>query len=217
MAFSLDEVSLRLILSLLLAGAIGWQRERAQRPAGLRTHILVGMGATLLTLTSISVKGADPMRLAAGIVTGVGFIGAGTIMRSTPTEVRGLTTAASIWMVAGVGIAVGAGFYWGAVLTTILAFLTLTLLKGVERRYTRRGREKVITVEGMNRPGLLGEVGTLLGKYGIDIKDIELRVEETSATMHLRVEIPSSCNLQEVIEGLQRLGGVAVVELGREE
>jgi putative Mg2+ transporter-C (MgtC) family protein len=155
------------------------------------------------------------MRLASGIVTGIGFIGAGTIIRSTPTEVRGLTTAASIWMIAGVGIAVGVGFYWGAVIATFFAYLILVLLKRVERGFHRE-RERLITIEGRNRPGLLGEIGTILGNYGIDIRDIELKIEVEIATIELRVDIPSLEGIEEVIQKIKELDGVEAVKLSRE-
>lgn len=215
LSIPLQEVALRLFIALLLSGVVGWQREITQRPAGLRTHMLVCLGATLLTLVSVSIPGADPMRLASGIVTGIGFIGAGTIIRSTPTEVRGLTTAASIWMIAGVGIAVGVGFYWGALLTTLFAYGILVLLKKVERVY-RREQERLLTLEGRNRPGLLGEIGTILGSYGIDIRDIEITVQAQRASMELRVDIPSMGKIQEVIQKLKSLEGIELVKLSRE-
>ncbi|MBC7329497.1 MgtC/SapB family protein [bacterium] len=209
------EVALRLFVSLFLSAIVGWQREIAQRPAGLRTHMLVCLGSTLLTIVSVSIVGTDPMRLASGIVTGIGFIGAGTIIRSTPTEVRGLTTAASIWMIAGVGIAVGVGFYWGAIIATFFAYIILVLLKRVERGFHRE-RERIITIEGKNRPGLLGEIGTILGNYGIDIRDIELKIEVEIATIELRVDIPSIEGIDEVIQKIKELEGVGTVKLSRE-
>lgn len=210
-----QEVALRLFAALFFSGIVGWQREISQRPAGLRTHMLVCLGSTLLTLVSVSTPGADPMRLASGIVTGIGFIGAGTIIRSTATEVRGLTTAASIWMIAGVGIAVGVGFYWGALLTTLLAYCILVLLKRVEKIYHRE-QERLLTIEGRDRPGLLGEIGTVLGSYGVDIKDIEMTVEADKVSMELRVDVPLRENIQEVTQKLKCLEGIDLVKLSRE-
>lgn len=215
MSISPQEVAVRLLIALVLSGIVGWQREIAQRPAGLRTHMLVCLGATLLTLVSVSITGADPMRLASGIVTGIGFIGAGTIIRSTPTEVRGLTTAASIWMIAGVGIAVGVGFYWGAVLTTFLAYIVLVVLKRVERLHHKE-QERLLTIRGKNRPGLLGEIGTVLGTYGIDIRDIEIVIEGDRATIELRVDIPGINDIQDVTLKLKSLDGIELVKLSRE-
>ena len=117
-----------LILSWFLGGLIGWQREVKGHAAGLRTHALVCGGSCLLSLLSFSGQGGDKGRIAAQVITGIGFLGAGVILRRGAT-VRGLTTAATVWLVAGVGIAVGAGSHFAAlaVLTTFLTLLTLAM------------------------------------------------------------------------------------------
>lgn len=121
------EIIGRLIVSLLLATIIGIEREHVRRPAGLRTHILVSVGATLITLIAIDGLSSDtPSRLIVGVVTGIGFLGAGTIFRAKD-HVVGLTTAASIWSVAAVGIAVGAGYYLAAIVTALIMYLTLKI------------------------------------------------------------------------------------------
>ncbi|MFC1566824.1 MgtC/SapB family protein [bacterium] len=132
------DTALRLVLAAVLGGVLGMEREKQKRSAGLRTHILVCLGSTLIMLVSIYVfqiftKGetADPSRIAASVVTGIGFLGAGAIIRSRE-NVIGLTTAASIWVSAGIGLAVGCGFYIGAFMATLIAFLTLGILKNVE-------------------------------------------------------------------------------------
>ena len=118
---------IRLILGFILRGIVGLEREVSLKPAGLRTHVLVGLGSTLLTVLSIDAfPGADPSRVAASIVVGIGFLGAGTILK-TKEKVIGLTTAATLWIVASIGVATGAGFYLLAILTTILAFCVLKL------------------------------------------------------------------------------------------
>ena len=128
----------RLILSVLLSGLIGFERQLHKRTAGLRTHILVALGSCLIMLTSLYVfdiyKGiaaVDPSRIAAGVITGIGFLGAGAIIRE-PEGIKGLTTAASLWVVAGIGLAVGCGFYLAAITTTTLAFLALFFLRHAE-------------------------------------------------------------------------------------
>src|SRR5680860_783742 len=115
------------IIACICGGIIGYEREKTDRPAGLRTHTLVCLGSTVFTLISYYgfTGGFDPSRLAAGIVTGIGFIGAGVIFRQG-IFVRGVTTAASIWVVASIGIAIGTKLYYLAFLTTILGFLILT-------------------------------------------------------------------------------------------
>jgi putative Mg2+ transporter-C (MgtC) family protein len=133
------ELMLRVLLAFLLGGVLGFERERTGRPAGLRTHMLVCAGSVCFTI--VGVQGfqtpegmmRDPARVAAQVVAGVGFLGAGTIFR-TPSTVRGLTTAASIWLVAAIGMLVGAGMYLLALFTTLLGYVTLTWLRPARRR-----------------------------------------------------------------------------------
>ena len=128
----------RIFLGFVLGAVLGWQRERSDRPAGLRTHMLVSAGSTAFTVVSIygfleqgTIR--DPARVAAQIVTGVGFLGAGTIWR-TPSAVRGLTTAASIWLAAAIGMFAGAGMYLLAIVTAILGYICLEWLRPPSRR-----------------------------------------------------------------------------------
>lgn len=121
------ELVARLVLGFILSGLVGLEREVSLKPAGLRTHILVGLGSTLLTILSLhAFPGSEPSRVAASIVVGIGFLGAGTIIK-TEGKVLGLTTAATLWIVASIGMATGSGFYLLAIVATILAFLVLKL------------------------------------------------------------------------------------------
>ncbi len=123
-----DEVDmvLRLVMAGLMGGIVGYERERAEKPAGFRTHLLVCVGAALFTIASVYGFGvlSDPARVAAGVVVGIGFLGAGTILRGEGVVV-GLTTAATIWAVAAIGLAVGAGLYVVAAVTTVIVLLAL--------------------------------------------------------------------------------------------
>lgn len=123
------EMSLRLLLAAALGAAIGYQRERVGKPAGLRTHVLICLGAALFTVASGYGFGAatDPARVAAGIVTGIGFLGAGAIIRGGAGIVVGLTTAATIWVVAAIGLAAGAGLYLISAVATAIALIVLLL------------------------------------------------------------------------------------------
>ncbi len=123
---------LKILLSTILGGMIGFEREKTRRPAGLRTHMIVSLSSCLITLVSINSSSIDPLRLAANIITGVGFIGAGTIIASAGS-VKGVTTAATIFAVAGIGITVALGFYLTAVFSTLLIFGILEL-KRVENK-----------------------------------------------------------------------------------
>ena len=132
------ETMVRILLAIALGGVIGFERELKHRPAGLRTHMLVSLGATIFTLTSISFA-VDPARIAAAIVTGIGFLGAGSII-STRGHMHGITTAATLWIVASIGLSVGVGQYWIAIISTALVFAILQIKK-VEEKITSKENE----------------------------------------------------------------------------
>ena len=141
------EMTLRILLAFALGALLGWERERAGRPAGLRTFMMVTAGSAAFTIVSIwgfldegTVR--DPARVAAQIVTGIGFLGAGTIWR-TPSTVRGLTTAATIWFAAGVGMMAGAGLYLVSTVTAIMGFICLQWLRSPARRAAIRGEPSI--------------------------------------------------------------------------
>ena len=141
--YNLFEITFKIILTVILSGIIGFERELRQKGAGLRTHILVGVGSTLIVLTSLHLfdiyKGLttiDPTRMLTGIVTGIGFLCAGTIIQAE-SRVRGLTTAAALWIVSGVGIAVGAGHYSAAIIVSIVVFCVLTGMGKFERKIAK--------------------------------------------------------------------------------
>lgn len=136
-SFNLETVG-RILLAVALGGVIGFEREIKHRPAGLRTHMLVSLGATIFTLTSVSFA-IDPARIAAGIVTGIGFLGAGSII-STRGHMHGITTAATLWIVASIGLSVGVGQYWIAIISTVLVFGILQI-KRVEEKITTKENE----------------------------------------------------------------------------
>ena len=135
--------AIKLLISFVLGGMVGFEREVREKPAGLRTHILIALASTLFTLLSMSssfgdpaVITRDPARVAAAILAGMGFIGAGVII-STGGHVKGITTAASLWITAAIGMAVGLGEYGLAAFAAFLALLTLTVLVWVEKRFGR--------------------------------------------------------------------------------
>ncbi|HEY3069710.1 MAG TPA: MgtC/SapB family protein, partial [Gaiellaceae bacterium] len=159
---SLGEVALRLVVAAALTGAVGLEREFRERAAGLRTHIMVGVGSALFTLVSAygfnaflesgaSVVRADPSRIAAQIVTGIGFLGAGAILRQG-LSIRGLTTAAGLWVAAAIGMAVGAGYYSAALLGTGVVLVGLGPLRLVEDWVMTRRRREAGSLEIDLRP-----------------------------------------------------------------
>ena len=140
------DVVLRLVLATVLSGVIGIEREYHRKPAGLRTNVMVGLGSAIFTLCSLraadlfpDLKTVDPTRIAAQIVTGIGFLGVGTIIfEKDRTSVIGLTTAATLWVVAGVGIAVGMGLYIEALVSTLLVFFTFMVLSRIVNKVRER-------------------------------------------------------------------------------
>jgi putative Mg2+ transporter-C (MgtC) family protein len=130
------DMVIRLLAAALAGGLIGYERQQRDKPAGLRTHILVALGSCLFTILSIYAFGAksEPSRIASNIVVGIGFLGAGTIIRSDGGRVIGLTTAASIWVVAAIGMAMGTGFYLIGTISAILVFLVLRLFTAFENQ-----------------------------------------------------------------------------------
>ena len=137
-------ITKRILLTVVLTGLIGAERQMSHKGAGLRTHILVGVGSALITLTSLYLfdifnqdSAIDPSRMIAGIVTGIGFLCAGTIIRGG-TSIMGLTTAASMWTASGIGIAVGVGYGSGAIVVSVVVFIVLTALRTFDTKLERR-------------------------------------------------------------------------------
>ncbi len=174
---------IRLGLSLLLAMPIGWERESAHKVAGLRTHLLVSLGCCLFTLVGVWVaeswKGgiADPGRIAAQVVTGIGFLGGGAILRAGGA-VRGLTTAASIWSVAAIGMACGAGYYAGAVAGCVGTFLVLRGVEGWERKFLGVRRQTTLRIRVRGEKGVRRARGIL---DGLGLRSDAISVETTGA------------------------------------
>lgn len=142
-----SQIIYRLSLTVLLSGLIGLERQFQRRHAGLRTHILLALGSCLIMLTSLyvfdiykDVTKLDPARIAAGVITGIGFLGAGTIIRDNE-GIRGLTTAASLWVVSGIGLALGCGFCNAAIYSTVLTLIVLFVLRYVESMIFFRNKD----------------------------------------------------------------------------
>lgn len=176
------DILLPCILALIFGGLIGLQREKAERPAGLRTHALVCLGSTVFTLISYlgfsSLYDVDPSRIAAGIVTGIGFIGAGVIFRQGPL-VRGVTTAASIWVVASVGMALGTKLYYLALLVTVLGFITLSILKYIEDKVIKLPNYLVRITTSENFTDM-NKIISLLKKMSVSVKSKKYELDENN-------------------------------------
>lgn len=182
------DLLLQLALATLLGGAIGMERELSGKAAGLRTNILICVGATLFTVLSLklSVDRGDPGRIAAQILTGVGFIGAGTILH-TRGAVSGLTSAATIWVVSAIGMAVGAGAYVEAMGTTLLVMIVLGGLGFAERLIARRATRSTIQVYASPVEGVLEDLETLIRRTGIDLTRVESRRENVDLVIEFEL------------------------------
>ena len=173
------ELMLQLGLATLLGGAIGLERELGGKPAGLRTNILICLGSVLYTHISIAMMGgntADPTRVAGQIVTGVGFIGAGTILHARGAIV-GLTSAATIWVVAAIGVALGSGYYLEGVGTTVIVLAVLAGLGRIEKLIERQSMRRTITVHARQGPTVLEDLESLVRRAGLEVTGVASRQE----------------------------------------
>jgi putative Mg2+ transporter-C (MgtC) family protein len=219
------EVLLRLALAAALGAAIGLEREIREREAGLRTHLLVSLGSALFTITSAygfhaflasgaSVVRADPTRIAAQIVTGIGFLGAGAIIRQG-LSVRGLTTAATLWVVAAIGLASGAGYYSAAVISTVLVLVSLWPLRILAFRIflrfrPERGRLLVDLAPGRSAAPVLAAVEEAGGR----IESLEVMGDEERRSLALEVDVPEEARLQ-ATSAVSDLEGVRGIRWGQ--
>ncbi|GGG81229.1 MgtC/SapB family protein [Paenibacillus radicis (ex Gao et al. 2016)] len=216
-------IFLRLLLALVLGGLVGLEREQSNHAAGLRTNILVCIGSCLLMLLSIygfsdfvnetNVR-VDPARLAAAVITGVGFLGAGTILY-TGKSITGLTTAASLWVVAAIGLAIGAGFYFAAASSTIMVLLTLWAFNKLEKRYISAKREYLLKIQAEERSAIILTLNALLTERQIVIRKMlleELGEEaERQFMLHLYVTLPKSESLLTLLDQIKHMEGVHCV------
>lgn len=209
----------RLILSLVLGGIIGFERQHRKKTAGLRTHILVCLGSCLVTILSINIyagvqglTNADPARLAAQVVSGIGFLGAGAIIKEGPT-IRGLTTAASLWVVASVGLAAGSGAVTGAVVTTVLVVLALEVLPRIEGLYGRGPAVTNLIIHSVEKPGQIGRIGSCLGTLGVTISQISIEdAENGRVTIFVNIKLPDRLRPEQVIAELSGIEGITGIE-----
>ena len=218
-----QELLLRLATAAFLGSLVGLERHRSDKAAGIRTHMLVSLGSALFMV--ISVHGfdreirtmqlnLDPSRIAAQVVSGIGFLGAGTILRRNET-VLGLTTAASVWAVAAVGLAAGCGLYLAAVLATLLMLIVLAVLKPIEESIVRSGGRQTVTLfidQGAASP--LPQIESVVLEAQIPLKGIHLdHGDQTGATrLTLTLGRNDQAKLMSLLNQLQTLPGVRGLE-----
>ncbi|MBE6024796.1 MAG: MgtC/SapB family protein [Cellulosilyticum sp.] len=182
----------KLTLAIILGGIIGWEREHTNRPAGLRTHEVVCIGATLCMMVSefVSFKYGtmiDPTRMGAQVISGIGFLGAGTIIKEG-FSVKGLTTAASLWCVSCIGLAIGAGFYSGAIIATLFIYITLLIMKKV-LIYHATTRVVSLLVDEVDE--VYFQAYEMFKKFKCTVYSTEIAMSEDGTTKEIRFLIAS--------------------------
>ena len=219
------EMGLRLLAAAALGGLIGFEREFNEQPAGFRTHILVTLGAALFTMAGAYGTAAfveadvvrfDPTRVAAQVVTGIGFLGAGAILRQG-INIRGLTTAASIWVTASIGVAVALGFWVPAFFATALALISLLFLRPIQRVILRSLRQSLYkVVVDLEAGGRVAEVGEVLERGGVNLRRMRaVGQADRQRQVILDVEISDDVEMEDVAERLGNVEGVSAVDWTR--
>jgi len=204
----------RLLVAAALAGAIGLERELDAQAAGFRTHVLVGLGAGLFTVVGTGLDGSDPTRIAAQVVTGVGFLGAGAILHSGVT-VRGLTTAASLWVAAAAGVACGLGSLITATAGTLLALAALVGLKLLERDIfpRHRGHEVVLELEGTADLQAVREWARAVLGAPVTVRSVS-PCDHDGMLLRLSSPLARGYEVLDLVTRLRALDGVVGVQLG---
>lgn len=212
-------IVLRLFLAVLCGGVIGLERERKRRPAGFRTHILICLGAAMATLTSqylILELGffADPARLGAQVIAGIGFIGAGAIIVTRRRQVKGLTTAAGLWVCAIVGLCCGAGFFEGAIITTIIILLAEIVFSRLEYYIISNSRAFNLYVEYSHNENLQNVIDTIVksGGYIVDLEITKSSAERKNPSVVFSLQTPRRTSHQEIMAAITKADGVVLVE-----
>jgi putative Mg2+ transporter-C (MgtC) family protein len=210
------EIVFKLALACILGGIVGLERESLNRPAGFRTYTVVCVGSALAMVVSIDMfsqfnhhVNVDPGRIAAQVISGIGFLGAGTIMKEG-ASIRGLTTAAGLWVVACIGLAAGAGMYMAAIVATFLILFVLIYFARFEHRFTGMRLYKGIVMLVDDQPGQVGVIGSILGEMDVLIKEINLEREETDnhLEIELLLQLPPETSVSQVIERLSNIQGL---------
>ena len=217
MFISETEILIRLGLAALLGMMVGYERERQNQPAGLRTHVILAVGPCLAMTVSIDLAiqfyphapNGDPARLAAQVISGIGFLGAGAILRYG-TNVKGLTTATSLWAIAIVGLAVGAGHYFSAVGTTLAMLIVLTILNIIEKRYIRAYQVITVVVTARENPALVETLLEVFKKLKKKVLNIGFEADpiKKSLTVNLVVKTLEDDPMIDIREAIETIPGV---------
>ncbi|MBN2879823.1 MAG: MgtC/SapB family protein [Clostridia bacterium] len=216
---STQEIIIRISISAVLGGLIGFQRELSRNSAGFRTHILVCLGACVAMITNEYLyfqfpdANIDVARMGSYVISGIGFLGAGSIIKDG-FRVRGLTTAAGLWVVACLGVAVGAGFYWAALFGGLVVFMVLVLLKLMESKFISGRNRTEIELRIKNTPETMAEVMTDIGKAGVSVKDIDIQSTDKKWTeVIIYTTITNKLAMDRLKESLKKREDVKVISI----
>ncbi|MFE8700438.1 MgtC/SapB family protein [Cytobacillus sp. FJAT-54145] len=217
----------RLFLAALLGGLIGWERDLRNKQAGFKTHLLVSVGSALIMILSIYGFNEtinhinarfDPARLAHGVISGIGFLGAGAILRHSNNLVTGITTAATLWVVAAIGLSVGSGFYLPALITTGIVLINVFLLRSLEFKFLIPKKYVTISLVVSEEAKVLGKVNKLLKNESAVIKGITMSdeyyfLDEGFLSFDIDIKLSTRKNILLISQRLSALEGVKQVKI----
>ncbi|PZR28983.1 MAG: hypothetical protein DI535_04540 [Citrobacter freundii] len=221
---STQEITIRLMVAIALGGLVGWERERKDGAAGLRTHMLVCLASSLIMIVSsfgfsdiVGKPGValDPSRIAAQVISGVGFLGAGTILFLKPQIIRGLTTAAGLWSVAGIGLAVGGGLYIAALISTAAVLIILAVIKPLERSMFKGSREKTVQLSVNNEDFGLTDLQHLLTKNQLNFSQIIMTAGDNNID-EVRLIFPEKTQKESLLTALDEIRkteGISIISI----
>ena len=214
------DAAIRLILAMLAGGLVGMEREMRRQTAGLRTHILISLGSCLLMMLSIwmpqsvGLDKGDPGRIAAQVVSGIGFLGAGAFIK-IGNNVKGMTTAASLWVVAAIGLTIGGGMWVAGLITLVLVLIALAALEPVERKLFPAERFKYIGIWFAENTADRGKVLDVLAEHGIRVQSVDASqdVAKQSTKFSVLAKIPVDVDIERLFRDLRHIGNVEKVKI----
>ena len=208
----------KLLLALICGGILGIDRGRKNRPAGFRTYMLVCVASAIVMITNeyVATKfGGDPSRMGAQVISGIGFLGAGTIIVTGRNRVKGLTTAAGLWASACIGLTIGIGYYSGAIVGCLMIFVAMELLHGLEKNLMHKTKEITLYVE-FSCTSDIGKFLRFIKKNGLKVSDMELikanNINEPIVGGIFTITSPKKTSYENVIEILRKSEGICTIE-----
>ncbi len=216
--FSLFSIILQIILAMLCGGVLGIERGKAKHPAGMRTYILVCLGSALVMMTGQYMfevfNSGDPARLGAQVVSGIGFLGAGSIIVESNTKIRGLTTAAGLWTSACIGLAIGVGFYSGAIVTTIVVYFVVSKFRIISNHFTHNDVRLRLYVE-FDEIESLQELFRSLEGSSMQIGEVLLNSVHEKKTHNAIISVTNIANIDEtnLVQFLEKIEGIKTVSI----